>query len=253
MSLFCGDCLGRCQGRPERRRELARRLLEANTDANKVRAHAKLGGPVELVVVGEQHVGGTEGEVGTQARPLGRAQGVVKGLGVGGLVEDDGQEAAVAAVGGPVGVVMGPGGVVLGVVDGLDEGVGQQDVADSLGVCVNTIDAGGEVAAVALHEDHVLGPVGVVVVVVEGPLQGGVVAPLRVEDGAAAHDVGVAREDLGEATDDDVGGPEDVYVGKGADGLVDDDGEAVLVGQAADARQVGALEQRVARELAEEA
>jgi len=63
--------------------------------------------------------------------------------------------------------------------------MGAEDVADGFGVDADALDAGDEVAAVALEEDAVFGPVVVDVVLVPDGFELGVVWGLRVEDQTA--------------------------------------------------------------------
>jgi hypothetical protein len=60
--------------------------------------------------------------------------------------------------------------------------MGAQDVADSFCVDADALDAGDEVAAVALEEDAVFGPVVVDVVLVPYLFEFGVVLSFGVED-----------------------------------------------------------------------
>lgn len=124
--------------------------------------------------------------------------------------------------------------------------------ANELRVGVYSVYAVAVVAAVALHEDDVLGPVRVLVHAAIRRLEGLKVPALWVEDRTAAHDVGLAREDLGQTAHDDVGELKHVHVGKGANGLVDYNGKVEFVGERADLAQVRAHEERVSGELAEQ-
>ena len=194
-----------------------------------------------------------EGEVGAEARALLDLERVEEG----GrrplrLAERDGQQAAVAAAGVAAAVVVGAARGVRRVVDVLDERGGVEPGGDGGGGGVDALDARDEVAAVALEEHGVLGPVVVLVLGAPGRLEHAVQGPVRVQDRPAAHDVAVAAEGLGQAAHHHVGVREHVDVDEVAHRLVDHDGEAVPVGQPADARQVGRGQERVAGELGEE-
>jgi hypothetical protein len=55
-----------------------------------------------------------------------------------------------------------------------------------------------------------------------------------VEDNTAAHNVACSAKHLGEAGNNDIGVGQYIDVDEGADGLVADDGEMVLIGKRAD-------------------
>mgnify|MGYP002130834724 CR=1 FL=1 len=58
--------------------------------------------PVELIVVCQQGVGADEGEIGAEAGAFAHAQSIVKArTGAGSILEQEGQEAAIAAIGTP--------------------------------------------------------------------------------------------------------------------------------------------------------
>lgn len=230
------------------------RLLQPDTDANQIRIHSETGRPVQFLIVRQHNIGRGKRKVGAQTRPLGRLNRIVKRNRIRLAMKHHTQQAAVAARGQSHRLVVGPGRrAVLGVVHRLDGRVVHKHLADGLGIAIHAVHARGKVPAVALHENRVLGPVRVLVLGVGGGLEGRIVPTRGVEHGRPAHDVAVAGENLGQAADHDVGVLQDVDIGKRTDGLVDDDGEVILVGQGPDALQVRTEEQRVPREFAKEA
>ena len=228
-------------------------ILQPKTNPDQTSLDAEPSRPLQLPVVRQDRVRTGEGEVRAKARALLDLEGVEEG----GrralrLAERDRQQAAVAAAGVAAAVVVGAARAVLRVVDVLDEWGGVEERGDGGGGDVDALDARDEVAAVALEEDGVFGPVVVLVLGAPGRLECVVQGPVRVQDGGAAHDVAVAAEGFGQAAHHDVGVRQHVDVDEVADRLVDHDGEAVRIGEPTDARQVWRAEERIAGELGEE-
>lgn len=131
-----------------------------------------------------------------------------------------------------------------------------EDLNDGFGINADALDARDEIAAVALEKNAIFGPVVVDVVLVPDLLELTVALCFRIEDEAAgyqyftacavklddlpsAHDVAVTTEDFGQTAHNNVCVWKDVDVDEVSYSLVDYYAELVLVGETADALQVG--------------
>lgn len=83
-------------------------------------------------------------------------------------------------------------------------------------------------------------------------MEHGVKGGVDVEDNAAAHNVACSAEHLGEAGNNDIGVGQHIDVDEGADGLVTDDGEMVLIGKRTDTAQVWSRAEGIGGDFAEE-
>jgi hypothetical protein len=124
----------------------------------------------------------TQRKVRTQTRSFYRIQVIEERNSISLRVEGSAKKTAVPTSGVTAFFVEGAGRRGFGVVYLFDAGMGGEHVADGFGVCADAVDARDEVAAVALEEDGVGGPVVVFVVFFPGALEEGVVFGFWVED-----------------------------------------------------------------------